>query len=188
MGPYDAWKLMDPWEAGFYRENDDSPNSQRHVVMTASTESEAHYQLGEQAAEEAPPLTLVAPIVSAPEVDFEERGSEQQIVALYAAFAEARGDFGAIVKNRKVTITPKVGKPYTFEYADMDASLSAVVVPLSKRGLAVLQPLTRLNADIAAIRTMLVHKDGGRVIARFPLEMANDMKTFAGDVTYARRY
>ena len=122
-----------------------------------------------------------------PEPDFEEKGTEEQLAALYCALAEARGKFAPIVHNRTVTIAPKSSPKYTFTYADLDASLTSVVGPLSECGLVVIQPLSRKGA-VGVLRTIIAHKGGGRIIASFPVEMAADIKTFGGDVTYIRRY
>lgn len=123
-------------------------------------------------------MTEPAPFV-APAADFREIGTEEQVTALYAAFAEARAEFAPIVKNR---VSGK-GTTKEFKYADLETILDSCVPALSKHGLAVLQPPSG-----NAIRTMLVHKGGARIVSLMPLVDSADIKEFGGQITYLRRY
>lgn len=125
-------------------------------------------------------------------VDFEERGTDAQLTALYAALAAARGAFGAIVKDSEVEI--EVNKPgsrsYSFSYADLSQLLAATTPALSANGLAVLSPFTRTAADYITQRFILSHREGARLVFvyRFSPKNWDDMKGIGGQQTYLTRY
>lgn len=124
-----------------------------------------------------------------PLTDFQELGTPEQLAELYGALAMARGEFTKIVKGRTVTITPKEGRPYTFNYAELDDSLAAVVPALSKHGLVVIQPFSMLpNKGPALVRTILAHKAGARLVSMTELLDWKDAKGLGGVITYLRRY
>lgn len=114
--------------------------------------------------------------------DYKEFGTDAQITALYAAMAQARGEFGKIVQNRTARISKDGKLLYEFTYADMDQVLEAVVPALSKHGLVVMQP------PGSVLRTILAHKGGARIMSVMELPKAGDIKTHGGNITYLRRY
>lgn len=122
--------------------------------------------------------------------DFEERGTGEQLAALYGALAAAQGEFGEIIKDRHVEIRKKDGGQYSYDYAPLCNVVAATMPALSKHGLAVLQPPTRLmrEGDKAIVRTILAHKDGGRLVFVMEIRGEGDIKDFGGRITYARRY
>lgn len=119
---------------------------------------------------------------------------DPKMLALYAALAQAQGNFRPIAKNRVAKIKTTKGYSYEIKYADLDEINSATRPALTKHGLSVLQPLqserTEKTAD-TLIETMLLHKDGGRIVSRLmirgPREF-QDQKEFASEVSYMRRY
>lgn len=119
---------------------------------------------------------------------FEERGTESQIAALYAALASARGEFGPVSRSRTVKMDGPKG--YKFDYAPMEELLAATVPALSKHGLAILMPFTRSDSTPECAQNVIVcHKGGGRLVYRFlfhPIE--GDEKKFGGQTTYLQRY
>lgn len=115
-------------------------------------------------------------------VDFQEIGTDAQLGALYGALAQARAEFTKIQKDRTVSIKSDKGS-YTFNYAELENSLEATVPFLSKHGLVVIQPATT-----SVVRTILAHKDGGRVVSTMAIPEARDIKTYGGHITYLRRY
>lgn len=121
-----------------------------------------------------------------PEPDFEERGTDAQIGALYAALAAARGEFGEIRRSAEVKIDGKAS--YRFRYAPMDELLAAAVPALSKHGLCVLTPFMRTMGDVSKQLLILAHKEGGRLVFSFPFHAADDVKVFGGQTTYYQRY
>lgn len=134
--------------------------------------------------ETTPAESFATPLPST-EPEFKEFGSDAQLTSLYVALGMARAEFEAVEKNR---ISGK-GTTKEFAYADLDASLSATVPALSRNGLVVLQPLTMRDGR-ATLRTIIAHKDGGRLMAMFdvPLPADGDVQTFGKNVTYSRKY
>lgn len=133
-----------------------------------------------------------APPLPTPDVeDFEERGTDAQVTALYAALAEAKGQFGPIVKDREVEVRMKAGGDYSFTYADMSSLLAATTPALSACGLSVLSPFTRTRSFVMTHRLILAHKEGGRLVFTFKFEPPGggaDLKTLGGHQTYLMRY
>lgn len=128
----------------------------------------------------------------APEVyedpeDFEERGTDAQLTALYAALAKARSGFKTIVKDRDVLIEGR--STYRFTYADFGTLFDATTEALSANGLAFLSPFTRITSGIMVQRAMLTHADGARLIFVFKVPANDgDMKQTGGLQTYLMRY
>lgn len=107
--------------------------------------------------------------------------------ALYAALAQAQGEFAPIEKNRKVVIRSDKGN-YEFRYADLEEILAKTRPALTKNGLALFQVLTARGTD-SFLRCELAHKDGGRVVSEITLPARiGDPKQFGAQLTYFRRY
>lgn len=125
-------------------------------------------------------------VVKRHEPDFEERGTEAQLAALYGALASARGEFGEIRRSAEVKIEGKVS--YKFRYAPMEELLAATAPALSKYGIIVMQPFVRTMEDVSKQLVILAHKDGGRLVFSFPFHASDDIKIFGGQTTYYQRY
>lgn len=129
------------------------------------------------------------------EVITEEVGTSQQLAALYGALAAAQGEFLPIEKNRDVTIDIKDKQTgakkgsFQFRYADLEEITAKTRPALSKHGLATCQPIVRAGTA-TALRTMLVHKEGGMLVSEIPLPPSGggDIKTYGAALTYLRRY
>ena len=119
---------------------------------------------------------------------------DPKMLALYASLAQAQGEFRAIVKNRTAKIKTTKGYSYDIRYADLEEINAATRPYLSKNGLSVLQPLQSEAGEKTAdtyVETMLLHKDGGRIVSRLLIRGARefaDQKEFASEVSYMRRY
>lgn len=122
-------------------------------------------------------------------VTIEEVGTSQQLAALYGALAAAQGEFQSIQKNRDVEIKMREGGKYRFQYADLEEITAKTRPALSKHGLATAQPIVR-TGTATVLRTMLVHKEGGRLISEIPLPSSSggDIKNYGATLTYLRRY
>ena len=103
--------------------------------------------------------------------------------ALGAALAKAQSEFGAVTKDKTVTVTKKTGGTYSFKYAPLDQILSVVKGPLIANGLALVQLL-----DNEELVTMLIHKSGATLAAHTPLPSVGDVQAYGSAVTYLRRY
>lgn len=124
---------------------------------------------------------------SQPTQGFEERGTEEQLAKLYMALALARSTFGAIARDKEVTVKMNSGGSYKFAYAPMESLLSATTRPLAEQGLVVLLPFSR--GDGKAVQwAILAHKDGGRLAFSTTFDPKSDTKEFGGQLTYYQRY
>jgi hypothetical protein len=102
---------------------------------------------------------------------------------LAAALAKAQSEFGAVTRDKKVTVQLKSGGSYQFSYAPLDQILGVVRAPLAKNGLALVQLL-----DTDALVTMLIHDSGASLEGRTPLPSTNDIQGYGSAITYLRRY
>jgi ERF superfamily len=126
-----------------------------------------------------------APVVS----DYEERGTEAQISALYGALASARAKFTPFARSRKVEVKNKEGKfLYSFKYAPMELLLESTTPALSANGLILLMPFVTGADQVAKQLVILAHAQGGRLVFRFEFHPAGDEKTFGAQTTYLQRY
>lgn len=122
-------------------------------------------------------------------------GTEDQRVALYAAYIVAQGQFPDIPKNKtaKIVHRAKGGEPggqHSFKYADLAAVLKSIRKPLADNGLGIFQPPIDQRGALW-IKTMLVHSAGGRleIELQIPFTAAQvDPKEMAGVISYWRRY
>ena len=127
--------------------------------------------------------------VSKPVCGFEERGTEEQIAALYLDLGMAKVGFGPIAKDAEVKVSLKGGGGYGFKYAPMETLLAATGKPLADRGIVVLLPFTRdLESGKCVQWAIIAHKLGGRLVFAFPFEPKSDVKEFGGQTTYYQRY
>jgi hypothetical protein len=121
--------------------------------------------------------------------DFEERGTEAQVAALYSALAQARGSFGEIKKTRKVEVKGKDGRLlYPFTYAPMEELLGATTAPLTANGLVLLMPFVTAVDQVTKQLVILAHCQGGRLVFKFEFMPHGDEKLFGGQTTYLQRY
>lgn len=103
---------------------------------------------------------------------------------LYAALAKAQGEFKPVAKNRAVQIRMKEGGTYRFEYADLEALISATRPALAANSLAIVQQVTGDE-----LITRLVHGDGDTLTSAMSLpRMGQDPKSYGAALTYLRRY
>ena len=104
--------------------------------------------------------------------------------ALYAALAKAQGEFPPIPREKTVNTGT-----YSFSYAPLETIIDAIRPVLAKHGLAVIQPLESRQGNEPAIRTKILHVDGGAIEASFPLgETPGTIQQFGSKLTYLRRY
>lgn len=102
---------------------------------------------------------------------------------LFSSLAKAQTTFGAVVRDKKVTIRKKDGTSYSFQYAPLESILAAVQPALAANGLAVVQML-----DDDHLVTSLVHSSGAYLTGRAKLPPTGDIKELGSAVTYLRRY
>lgn len=105
-----------------------------------------------------------------------------------AALAAAQGDFGAVTRDKTVTVTMKSGGKYTFSYAPLESILHAVKPALSKNGLSLTQAMIVIEGK-DYVETTLRHASGQTISNRIPLFVKDDgPQAYGSALTYARRY
>ena len=126
---------------------------------------------------------------SVPESDWQPK-LPQPLAPLYAALAEAQGDFPEIPKKRIAKIRMKSGGEFKFKYSDLSDLIGATRPALSKNGLAQFQyPST----DNKFCVTVLAHKSGATIEEKYPIHPGGDgrmhpAQDWAISYAYARRY
>lgn len=104
------------------------------------------------------------------------------------ALAAAQGEFGAVIRDKTVTVTMKSGGKYTFSYAPLESILHAVKSSLSKNGLALTQALNCIEGK-EFVETTLRHSSGQTISNRIPIFVKDDgAQAYGSALTYARRY
>lgn len=105
-----------------------------------------------------------------------------------AALARAQGKFLPLVRSKTVTIKPREGSPYSFDYAPLEACLASVRPALSAEELALTQSVMQIPEG-AVLRTWLLHSSGQYLASDTPLIVeAAGPKAYGSAETYARRY
>ncbi len=104
-----------------------------------------------------------------------------------AALAKAQAEFIHPEKNKTVTVQPREGRSYSFDYADYHAIVEAVRGPLSKNGIAFTHFLEDPNGRLNLV-TQLIHTSGQTLECIWPMPSSNDPKMVGGAMTYGKRY
>jgi hypothetical protein len=110
---------------------------------------------------------------------------------LFGALATAQGKFKPLIKNRTVTVTPKESRPYTFDYATLDAVFDSVREALAANGLAILQPFSKSVGEkesVGELQTWLCHASGARLVAKCELIIPPKIQELGSALTYLKRY
>lgn len=103
------------------------------------------------------------------------------ISLIAGALASAQGEMEDAAKDRK---NPHFGS----KYADLASVVQAVRAPLSKHGIAYLQPVSFADGRVV-VRTVLVHKSGEWLASELSAKAQQDTPQGIGStITYLRRY
>lgn len=113
---------------------------------------------------------------------------EPRLKDISAALAAAQGEFGAVIRDKTVTVTMKSGGKYTFSYAPLESILHAVKPALSKNGLSLTQAIIFIEGK-EYVETTLRHASGQTLSNRIPIFVREDgPQAYGSGLTYARRY
>lgn len=118
---------------------------------------------------------------------FSEHGSPEAVGQLYAALAEAQGEYEPIARTKQVKIQSQKGS-YSFEYAEMDEINTAIKAAHKKHGLALIAPFSRADAQGTATHHVILSKGGARLHVRYGFVPGADVKDLGGQTTYLMRY
>ena len=114
--------------------------------------------------------------------------TEDRHVAFSKAWVKALADMPTISKTETADVPTKTGGKYSYTYATLAETLSAVRPVLAKHGLAVSQEVVDVDGRVGVV-TLVTHKDGAT--ERFgPLVMAGGgtPQSVGSAISYARRY
>jgi len=105
----------------------------------------------------------------------------EQINELVTAMAIAQGEIKGARKDSKNPF-------FKSDYADLTSIWEAAQEPITKNGMALLQPLM-YEGDKIIVITMLAHKSGQWMKSFLPIVMTkHDPQSMGSAITYARRY
>jgi hypothetical protein len=112
--------------------------------------------------------------------------------ALYGALAEARLEFGEIIKNKTARISGDKGN-YTYKYADLADVLKATSPFLAAHGLHFVQEpeITYVNGKLTVVIHGSIKHKSGAVLNLRPLDMPVSGFTpqaIGGAISFGRRY
>jgi hypothetical protein len=111
----------------------------------------------------------------------ESQQCSKSIAALAAALAKAQGEMAAAAKAN-------VNPHFKSKYADLASVWDACRAPLSKNGLAVLQPV-RATGPSVTITTILAHSSGEWISESLTMTAQQNTPQGVGSaITYGRRY
>lgn len=103
---------------------------------------------------------------------------------LYAALAQAQGQFKPVETDKKVDFSTRGGGQVKYNYASFAAIFKMAQEPLSENGLSVFQVMDNGN-----LITILAHKSGQNISSISPLPTgSNDLKQLGANLSYLRRY
>ncbi|HET9011662.1 MAG TPA: ERF family protein [Gemmatimonadaceae bacterium] len=126
-----------------------------------------------------------------PEVTLAIADMSAEVGELFAALAEAQGEFTEIERTLTAKIKTRSGPEYSYDYAPLSEVLAAVRPALSKNGLALLQfPMARGGSGASVVvRTMLGHASGQWLRNDLTVGCVSTAPQDIGSaITYARRY
>lgn len=112
------------------------------------------------------------------------------LAGLFAAFAKAQGEYGAVEKSltAKVASRKGEGSSYSYDYETLADVLAAVREPNARNGLAVMQFPVR-KGRVLLVRTMLTHSSGEWMTSDLTVEIfGTDPQSLGSGISYVRRY
>ncbi len=108
--------------------------------------------------------------------------------ALAAALAKAQAQFVQPKKNKTVTVRPKNGNAYSFDYADYSEIVESVRGPLSQNGIAFTHSLEFRESKLFLVTRLIHGSTGEQFESIWPMTSSDDPKEVGGDMTYGKRY
>ena len=113
--------------------------------------------------------------------------TSENVNELFAALSAAQGKMQNPEKNRTVTIQPKNGPKYSYNYADLPKTFDCNRTILAEHGLThTCAPNIKDATYILTCR--LGHSSGQWIEADWPLFINDDPKSIAASITYGTRY
>lgn len=108
---------------------------------------------------------------------------------LAAALAKAQGEFSTVGKTSKANVATKTGGAYSYSYADLADFMRMVRGPLSRNGIAILQPACYTQDGVVVVETLLLHESEQFIATDLHMVPADRSPQAIGScITYARKY
>ncbi len=111
----------------------------------------------------------------------------ENINEIAAALSNAQKTMDSPKKNKSVEIHTKTGRIINFDYADLEAIKEVTQGPLGSNNLSISHAVIPTGEKIF-LKSKVMHSSGQWIASLFPLSGQIDMKEFAGEMTYAKRY
>lgn len=110
------------------------------------------------------------------------------IAKIAEALAKAQGEIVQPEKNKVVEVKDRDGKKlYDFEYADYNAIVESVRIPLSKHAICFTHLIEEDRNGLVLV-TRLIHSSGEYLESIYPLPRTQNPKDLGGAITYGKRY
>ena len=107
--------------------------------------------------------------------------------SLVAALARAQAKFTTVAKSHEAEVPTKAGGKFTYTYANLADTISAVLPILAAEGIALLQPI--LMTEFGPVLSTQVRKGSDMIESVFPLRVEGLQPQAVGSlITYSRRY
>lgn len=107
--------------------------------------------------------------------------------SLVAALARAQAKFTTVAKSHEAEVPTKAGGKFTYTYANLADTISAVLPILAAEGIALLQPI--LMTEHGPVLSTQVRKGSEMIESVFPLRVEGLQPQAVGSlITYSRRY
>lgn len=111
----------------------------------------------------------------------------ESIIELTKALCKVQGRLKMLPANKTAKIETKVGRNFSYSYADLASVWEAIRRPLTENGFAVIQSCLPENRKTTVITT-LAHESGEWVRSILSIPTTDDPQKIGSAMTYARRY
>jgi hypothetical protein len=119
--------------------------------------------------------------------------SSEKVGTLFAALAKAQAKFDEINRNKTAKVRGTNRKDgtaveYSYRYADLGATLAAILPALNSEGIALIQPV-RVTSKGVVVTTILMHGESEQWVSEeYEIPAYSSPQDQGSAITYARRY
>lgn len=119
--------------------------------------------------------------------------SSEKVGVLFSALAKAQAKFDEINRNKTAKVRGTNRKDgtaveYSYRYADLGATLAAILPALNSEGIALIQPV-RVTSKGVVVTTILMHGESEQWVSEeYEIPAYSSPQDQGSAITYARRY
>jgi hypothetical protein len=119
--------------------------------------------------------------------------SSEKVGVLFASLAKAQAKFDEINRNKTAKVRGKsrtdgTAVEYSYRYADLGATLAAILPALNSEGIALIQPV-RVSPKGVVVTTILMHGESEQWVSEeYEIPAYSSPQEQGSAITYARRY